>query len=62
MTDDWWTVRFANGTGQDVFGTPVVDKTGAVLTITEHFGVTGGIKDVKYFSMANVASWERRPR
>lgn len=41
---------------------PVTDKNGAVLHITERYGITGGVKQESHLTVANIRHWKADPR
>lgn len=55
MRDRWYDIIFVTGTTDRVYGEAVVRD--GVLIITEHYGVTYGVKSVVSYPLQNVLRW-----
>lgn len=58
------TVTWMDGK-QEVFYAsdhPGTDKNGAVLRITERYGISGGVKNEHCLPVANIRYWKADPR
>ena len=55
--DDYWVVEYTNGDVEKFFATPRHEDN--VLVMTEHYGVTGGVKQQTMIPLGVVRKWRK---